>query len=134
MLLQLLLSLKSYKLLSLACGDDLGLEHGSLYFSNVFVTTFGFGLDVQCRNLLGSQIKLRSCCHMFPNTLANKSESLFPWKLLLDWMKREGELPHLHSLVNPVEGGSLCRTEGGMDVRGYSRKLAITSGVLESLC
>lgn len=134
MLLQLLLSLKSCKLLSLARGNDLGLEHGSLYFSNVFVMTLGFGLDVQCRNLLGSQIKLRSCCHMFPSSLTNKSESLFPWKLLLDWMKREGELAHLHSLVNPVEGGSSCRTEGRMDVRGYSRKLGIRNSVLESPC
>lgn len=121
-MLQLPLSLKSCKLLSLACGDDLGLERGSLYFSNVFVMTFGFGLDVQCRNLLGSQIKLRSCCHMFPSSLANKSESLFPWKLLLDCMKREGELAHLHSLVNPVEGGSSCRTEGRMDVSGIQQK------------
>lgn len=70
---------------------------------------------------------------MFPSTLANKSELLFPWKLLLDWMKREGELALLHSLVNPLEGGFSCSPEGRMDVRGYSRKLGIRSSV-ESPC
>ena len=53
------------------------LEHGCLCYINVFAVTFGFGLDVQCRNLLGSHIKLRSICQVFPSTLANRSGSLF---------------------------------------------------------
>lgn len=53
------------------------MEHESLYYGNVFAMTFGFGLDVQCRNLLGFQIKLRSYGQVFPSTLANKSVSLF---------------------------------------------------------
>lgn len=58
-------------------GDDLGWEHGSLCYSDVFAVTFSFGLDVQCRKLLGSEIKFRSYCQVFLGSLANKSESLF---------------------------------------------------------
>lgn len=91
-------------------GDDLGLEHGSLHYSNVFAMTFGFGLDVQCRNLLGSQIKLRSCCQVFLSTLANKSESLFFLSpFALEVAAELSEKAVLHIFIQPYtpDGGWL---------------------------
>lgn len=99
-LLQWLTSLQSCNVFSLKQGDDLGLEQGSLCYSDVFAMTFGFGLDPQCRKLLGypqAQFLLPGICEYFSKWSHCSTSLLLLWKLMLKLDEKSGS--HLHSAM-----------------------------------
>jgi len=136
-LLQLLSSLQSCKLLSLKQGDNFGLEQGSLCYRNVFSMTFGFGLNAQCRKLLGypqkAQLLLPGICEYSGKWSHCSTSLLLLWKLVLKLSEKSG------SQLSPapqVVGGCKYRSAERMDMKpkwgGYRRTLAIRNSVLQS--